>query len=163
MTRTRILASTLALVAFGGLTACDPEQVVEDVLTLDVIRHTISDAGIHHPVLDDPATPAVEGDESQPPIDSGCCNPDAVTVIAPEDVPEPVQSGWTWDRASYTVTNHDVSGGVRVQAKHGPFETPLISSTMLAPGQSVTIPAAPCGSPVRLIIDGFMFQSFVFC
>lgn len=42
--------------------------VVEEVLALDVIRHPNSDAGIRHPVVvDDPATPAVENDPSQPP------------------------------------------------------------------------------------------------
>lgn len=154
MTRTRILASAVALVGVGMLTACDPEEA------LQTIQH-VYDA--HRTPEDDPSTPGVESDPSQPPIDDVCAQCIPIVTIPPEEIPEPVQLGWTWDPVTYTVTNHDVPS-LQVRAKHGPFQEPLlVPFVTLTPGQSVTIPPAPCGSPVRLIIGGEMFQPFTFC
>lgn len=66
----RLLLASLALVALGGLTACDPEEVlttIQHTLNGDVDR-TPGSGDFPTPVVDDPATPGIEGDESQPPI-----------------------------------------------------------------------------------------------
>lgn len=83
MTRTRILASALAMVGAGALMGCDAKQVeqyvahVNAVLDGDAERQSDatrpSGSVVIHPDVDfgdDPATPPVESDPSQPPVDT---------------------------------------------------------------------------------------------
>lgn len=156
----RVLFIAGSVLAFAVLTGCNPEE------TLQTVQHVYDG---HRTPADDPSTPGVESDPSQPPVDDVCAQCIPVVTIPPEAIPVPPQIGWTWDISTFSVTNKDV-GSLEVRAQHGPFGSPLlVPFVTLGPGQSVTIPAAPCGSPVKVFIrlpgqpQELVQQPFTFC
>lgn len=188
MTRTRILAAAVAFVGVAligmasaaadersdgfvsGVTkamdralvlAVDVPRTPEPITEVEESVAPTRDTAVvvfDHPVLDDIAA---EENGSAPPFCLTC----PVMPVMPEPTlpPVPVPTGWTWDVGTFTVTNLDVSIGIRVSASYGALQSPLLPSTVLMPGQSVTIPAAPCGETVRVFVDNGARPGFTFC
>jgi len=165
MKKLQTLAPLVAAVVIGGL--IQPAGASESRI-LDLLRDK------HEKLLAEQVarTPQPEAEiAANPPI----VHPDDVYVlppivetpvvtVPPEQIPVPEQIGWSWDRASLTVTNHEVTPSIQVLAYHGPYQRPLMPVAYLTPGQSVTILPPACGELMVVAVNGSVVEpDFAVC